>query len=121
MYSNTAPESAPTVVQKAYEIMLWIVPKAGKFDRTYRFTVGDRLVHHSIDLVEILAAAAYARQGVPRNSLLERANQRLNGLRYVLRLARDLHLLSADSYGHAAGLLEETGRMLGGWRKAEKA
>ena len=115
--SETA--SAPAVVQKAYEAMLWIVPKAAKFDRIFRFTVGDRLVNHSIDLVELLAAAAYASRGHPRNGLLERANQKLNGLRYVLRAARDLHLLSAESYGHAAGLLEEVGRMLGGWRKSE--
>lgn len=110
---------APSIVQKAYELALWLIPKAGKFGRAHRFTIGDRLVNHSIDLVETLAAAAYAASS-QRAALLDRANQRINGLRYVLRLAKDLHLLNVESYGHGAELLEEVGRMLGGWRRSGK-
>jgi len=113
--SNTVPP----VVQKAYEAALWLIPKAGRFPRAHRFTIGDRLVNHVIDLVESLASAAYAGAS-QRAALLEHANQRINGLRYVLRLAKDLQLLNTESYGHGAGLLEEIGRMLGGWRRSGK-
>ncbi len=111
--------SAPPIVQKAYEAALWLIPKAGRFPRAHRFTIGDRLVNHAIDLVETLVAAAYAGPS-PRSTLLELANQRINGLRYVLRLSKDLHLLNLESYGHGAELLEEIGRMLGGWRRSGK-
>jgi len=116
---NDAASSAPLIVQRAYEAALWLIPKAGRIGRAHRFTIGDRLVNHSIDLVELLASAAYA-SPAQRGGLLERANQKLNGMRYVLRLARDLQLLSADSYGFGAEALEEVGRMLGGWRKSGK-
>ena len=36
-------------------------------------------------------------------------------MRYLLRLAKDLNLLTVDSYGHAAERVEEIGRMVGGW------
>jgi hypothetical protein len=35
---------APVVVGKAYELVLWLLPKGEKFPRSYRFTVGDRMV-----------------------------------------------------------------------------
>ena len=45
----------------------------------------------------------------------------LNRMRFLLRLAKDLKLMSVDSYGHAAERVEEIGRMVGGWRKASVA
>ena len=42
----------------------------------------------------------------------------LNRMRFLLRLSKDLNLLTVDSYGHAAERVEEIGRMVGGWRKA---
>jgi hypothetical protein len=42
----------------------------------------------------------------------------INGIRYLLRLAKDLKLLTLDSYGFAAGRLDEVGRMIGGWQKS---
>lgn len=111
--------AAPPIVQKAYEATLWLVPKAARFGRAHRFTVGDRLANQSLDLLETLAAAAYA-SAAHRATLLEQANQRINGLRYILRLAKDLQLLNTESYGHGAELLDELGRMLGGWRRSGK-
>jgi len=38
------------VVQKAYDWTLWVIPKAEKFPRCYRFTLGERLVGSSLEL-----------------------------------------------------------------------
>jgi hypothetical protein len=56
-------ESA-VVVSKAYDFMLWLwlLPKAEKFPRSYRFTVGDRLISTGLDLLLLLVEAAYARE-----------------------------------------------------------
>jgi hypothetical protein len=82
-------------VQEAYEFSIWLIRKVENFPRSYRFSVGDRLVQGILDLL-----------------------LRLNRLRFLLRLAKDLNLLNVDSYGHAAERVEEIGRMVGGWRKA---
>jgi len=103
------------VVGKTYDLVLWLLPKVENFARSYRFSVGDRLVGHGLDLLLALVESAYA-----ANKLgpLQHANGRVNGLRYLLRLAKDLNLLSVDSYGFAAEKLDEIGRMVGGWQKA---
>ena len=32
------------VVEKTYDFLLWLLPKVEKFQRSFRFTVGDRMV-----------------------------------------------------------------------------
>ncbi len=107
-------ESAP-IIQKAYDLSLWLLPKVERFPRTYRFTIGDRITTTMLDLLTALVEAAYASK---RELPLERAIRNLNSLRFLMRLSKDLKLLSMESYGFSAGLIEELGRMAGGWRKA---
>ena len=112
---KASDDEPAVVVGKAYDLVLWLLPKAEKFPRSYRFGIGDRVVSYGLDLLLILVAAAYT---ADKTVLLEQASQRVNGLRYLLRLAKDLRLLSIDSYGFAVGRLEEIGRMAGGWLRA---
>jgi hypothetical protein len=108
-------EEPAVVVTKAYDLVLWLLPKAETFPRSYRFSVGERVVAHGLDLLLALVEAAYTAN---KASLLQQANTRVNGLRYLLRLAKDLRLLTVDSYAFAAERLEEIGRMVGGWQKS---
>ena len=108
-------EEPAAVVTKAYDFVLWLLPKVEKFSRSYRFSVGDQLVAHGLDLLLLLVEAAYAAN---KAGLLHQANGNVNGTRYLLRLAKDLKLFSVDSYGFAAERLDEIGRMVGGWQKA---
>ncbi len=105
----------PVVVGKSYDFSLWLIQKVEHFPRSYRFSVGDRLVAAVIDLLLRLVDAAYARD---KAAILTEVNGMLNRMRYLLRLAKDLKLLTSDSYGYAAERVEEIGRMAGGWRKA---
>ncbi len=109
--------SAP-IVQKSYELALWLLPKVERFPRSYRFTVGDRITAASLDLMAALVEAAYASR---RDAPLARAQQQINTLRFLVRLAKDLKLIAADSHGFVAERVDEIGRMAGGWRKAGEA
>jgi len=112
---TVSPADGPVVVQKAYDLALWLLRKVGGFPRSYRFSVGDRIVSGALDLLLLLVEAAYRSD---KASSLAEASRRVNALRFLLRLANDLHLVSRDSYLHASGLLDEVGRMVGGWAKA---
>jgi len=57
-------------VGKTYDFVLWLLPKVENFPRTHRFTVGERLTMHGLDLLTALVEAAYARQ---KSELLEEA------------------------------------------------
>ncbi len=56
--------------------------------------------------------------GSPASSL-RRADVELTKLRFYLRLAHDLELLTGRQYAHASKTVDEVGRLLGGWRKAQ--
>jgi hypothetical protein len=73
------------------------------------------VVSAGLDLLLALVDAAYTAN---KAGLLQQASGKVNGLRYLLRLAKDLRLLTVDSYGFAAERLEEIGRMVGGWQKS---
>lgn len=103
------------VVERTYDLLLWLLPKVEKFPRSFRFSVGDRAVVVGLDLLLVLVEAAYSAE---KRDLLETANRKANGLRYLVRLAKDLRLLPPDSYGFAAGRIDEVGRMIGGWQKS---
>lgn len=105
----------PVVVIKHYDLCLWIIRKVEDFPRSYRQSIGERLVAIVLDIQMRLVDAAYTREPA---AILTEVNRMLNRLRYLLRFAKDLRLLTIDSYGHASELTEEVGRMVGGWRKA---
>ncbi len=48
---------------------------------------------------------------------LKRADLLLVKLRFYLRLCHDLDLLSGGQYAHVASMVDEVGRLLGGWMK----
>jgi retron-type reverse transcriptase len=64
-----------------------------------------------------LISAARAGKSQDTISHLRQADIELVALRYKIRLGRDLGQLKGNSYEHASRLLDEIGRLLGGWMK----
>ena len=95
-------------------------PMADREDRRYaaRSPLHPRrsLYSQSLDLVTALTQATFSRD---KSRALETASDRVNSLRILLRLAKDIRLLSFAPYTYATGLLDEIGRMIGGWRKSQ--
>ena len=52
------------MVGRAYDFSLWLLPKVERFPRSYRFSVGDRLVATSLDLLLLLVEASYTTKKV---------------------------------------------------------
>ncbi len=63
-------------------------------------------------ILEDVTAAAYRKDPRPD---LGSANDKLNRLRVLLRLAHELKVLAHDPYREAAERMAEAGRLLGGW------
>ena len=72
----------PVVVQKAYEFSIWLIRKVENFPRSYRFSVGDRLVQGVLDQLLRLVDAAYSRDKFRILSV----NGMLNRMRFLLLL-----------------------------------
>ncbi len=103
------------IFSKTYDFVAWLIPLTVKFPRQQRFVLAQALQQESLRFQGLLIEAAHHRQ--PRE-LLVSADAELDKVRTHVRLCLDLRLISSGQYEHAAGLLVEMGRLLGGWQKS---
>lgn len=105
------------VVPKAYDLVLWLVPRVNELPRGQRFVLGDRIEGTALDLLDVLVEAQYRRDKLV---LLSRANLLLVRLRHLMRLCNDLHFLGVGRYEFVSERIEEIGRMVGGWSRQQQ-
>ena len=110
------PEAEMPIFTRTFDLLTWLMPMTNHFPRAQRFTFTSRLLDAAFDFREALEEANL-RRGASRKERLLRADEALARLRLYLRLAARWHWLSSGQYRHAAGLLAEVGRLLGGWLK----
>lgn len=116
--SKDATRSYGPALEKTYQFLLWLIPSVEKFPRSQKFLLGDRIQSTAIEMLEQLIEATYSRQ---RHAPLAKANLCVEKLRFLFRLSMDLDYLDKRRYEHAARNLEEIGRLIGGWLKANHA
>lgn len=106
------------IVQKAYDVNVWLLPRVERFPRRYKFTLGDRIQATALDLCLALVEASHAQR---KERPLHRANRLLDQLRLLVRLACDIEILSHKQLAFVSGHNEELGRMIGGWLRASRS
>lgn len=106
----------PPIFPKTYDFLAWLVPVTNHFPRLHRHTVTRRLLDAVLDFQEIILEANELR-GQARLDGLIRADGRLSKVRLYLRLVHQWQWISPGQYEHAARMVAEIGRLLGGWQK----
>lgn len=109
--------SESPIFAKMYDLLQWLIPCTTKYAREYRFTLALPTQENAFALQRHLVAAARAGKGADAATSLRQADIELALLRYKIRLGRDLGQLKGNGYEHASRLLDEVGRLLGGWMK----
>ena len=104
----------PPLFVKTYDFLLWLSQETLRFPRSQRFTLSARLENEGLELLKRLTLA---RLDVEKARNLKRCDGQLQVLRVLLRLARDLMVLSFKKYENGIRQLEEIGRLLGDWKK----
>jgi hypothetical protein len=105
------------IFTRTFDFLAWLLPSTNHLPRTYRHSYTQRLLDAAFDLRERIEEANL-RKGAARQERLERADEALARTRLYLRLGTRLEWYSMGQYEHAAKMLVEIGRLLGGWRKA---
>ncbi len=104
------------IFTRTFDFLTWLLPITNHFPRAHRFTFTQRCLDAAFDLRERLEEANH-RQGKERLERLTRADEALDKVRLYLRLAARWEWLNGGQYQHAAEMVAEIGRLLGGWRK----
>lgn len=108
------------IFTKTYDLLLWLMQATTKFPREQRFVLAQAVQQSALGFQEHLIEAGVG-QGRARSRALVEADVELTKLRFYLRLSKDLKLLKLNQYRHAAEMVAEVGRLLGGWRKTAQS
>ena len=114
---TTPPHRESTIFVRTYDWLRWLLPLTLQFLKSQRFLMAQRLQEKSLAFYDHLVAAG-RRVNVAEN--LQQADVLLEQIRLTMRLCRDLNLMQPRQYEHAARLLDEIGRLLGGWQAKQK-
>jgi len=61
--TDESAATLPAAVTKAYDLLLWLINHVGKFPRSHRFVLGDRIESRMLTVLKSLVLAAYSRGG----------------------------------------------------------
>lgn len=119
----STPTDRPAPRQAGPELLLlarfeeftgWLFDRTAKWPKCARFTITQRIENAALDVVEELVLARYQRGG--RRARLDAVNLRLERMRHLFRLALAARACPHNVFESAMRSLDETGRMLHGWR-----
>ncbi|MBU4184727.1 MAG: diversity-generating retroelement protein Avd [Desulfobacteraceae bacterium] len=99
---------------KWFDTTDWILDTVEKFPKSVRFTISGRMANMTLDVMEGIIEAIYTKD---RSYILDRLNLYIEKLRVMFRITYKRKYISAKQYEHVSGLLNETGKMIGGWKK----
>jgi len=103
------------VVEKHYQFILWMLPKIANFPKDQRFLLADRIEILLLDILELLVEAVYSKS---KREILIKVNLKLDLLRFMMRIAKDMKYVNLKSYDFFCQSAIEVGKMIGGWLKA---
>lgn len=106
-------EHSPVFV-KVFDLLAWLIPQTQSFPKSQRFVLAKRVEDAALDVQEALLAAGKTQRAERRRYLLQ-ADIRLEQLRLHWRLCRTLELIPPGRYEHGVRLIDEVGRLIGGW------
>ncbi len=102
------------IYQKHYDLMVYSFPIISRFPKDQRFVLGQQLETQMLEIGKMIVHANKLKQ---KKSKLYEIDIELEKLRFLIRLAKDLGMMSISKYGHHCERLDEIGRLLGGWLK----
>lgn len=108
------------VIDRTYELLKWYLGHLGKFPRSHRYGLGQRLETRLFAVFEGLVRAKYG-TGSDKLAHLSAVNLELEIVRFLGRLAHELGFLPHRSHAYAARELNEVGRMVGGWQRQQQS
>jgi hypothetical protein len=103
------------VITKAFDLAREMTQRTRKLPRDLKFVLGDRMLTTTYDLLDLLIEAKYLHT---KKARLQQANLLLERLRFQVRLCVEEKLISIRQYEYLIEMIDEVGRMVGGWTKS---
>lgn len=103
---------------KMFDFTAWVIPLRVKAPREQRFVVAAALQRVTLAAHEALIRAGHSQTSTATLAHLNEAAAQLAVVRFYLRLAQTLNLMTIKQYEHASERLPEIGRLTRAWQRA---
>lgn len=107
------------ILHRIYDLYKLFYQYLKSFPQKDRYSLGQKCENLILDILELIIAVIQT----PKNNkinLLNEASVKLNILRIIIRLAKDVKALDFKKYIVLQEKINEIGKMLGGWIKSLK-
>lgn len=103
------------IYKTTYELLQLVTVATRDFSKDFRYSLGQKLREECVELV-LLIYRANSNQA--RRTVITAVLERLQVLELLLRLCKDLRLLSIKQFSSACELTDSLGRQASGWLKS---
>jgi hypothetical protein len=103
------------VIQRCYNLYKLLHQWRSTIAKSDRHTLWLRIENSTLALIGLLL---HASQSTEKRKALEQASIQLNTLRIFIRLAKDTKSIDLKKYVQLQQIIDEVGRMIGGWLKS---
>src|SRR3989344_3181301 len=105
------------IIKKLYELYKLFYDYHASIPKLDRYAIWQRCDELVLDILENFLSAAYA-QKLEKIAILKNASKKLNILRILVRLVKDIKAIDGKKYITLQEFINEIGRMLGGWMRS---
>ena len=102
------------IYKASYDLILHLFEIIHTYPRTYKYTLGEQLKQETLTLILTITKANILRDKKP---LLEQARGSVESIRLLLRLSKDLHLLSLEKFVEINSAVESISKQLVAWSR----
>jgi hypothetical protein len=112
----TRPVLDIPIFYKIYDLYMLMHSYHPRIPKADRYTLWQKCENTALALLEALIATSH-QIGSARLDTLQLLSNKLDLLKVLIRLARDTHTIEKPQYLELQTLLQEIGKMTGGWIK----
>ena len=102
------------IFKKTYELYKAFFVLRATAPKKDRYTIWQKCENNMLEILELIISASH-KQKSEKGPVLERASLKLDVLRILIRLMKDIKSIDNKKYIAIETSIDEIGRMLGGW------
>ncbi len=108
------------IFHRIYDLYKLLHSYQTKIPKSERYTLWQKCENTTLALLEVLIESGQ-RKGEDRTLSLHAISNKLDLLKVLIRLAKDTRTIDNSQYLEIQTVIQEIGRMIGGWIKAQSA
>jgi len=105
------------VYKATYDLLLAMFRFTKDFKKEFKYTVGESLKNETIELLTLIYRANAKHD---KTAVLQEARERIEVIRLLVRLIKDLQQISIPTFVQINEVIEKVSKQLAGWQKAMK-